>query len=144
MKNIFCKQWKGISFCLPALRAVRRKFIPFRLLGSSPIPRQSADAPLTEHHKICGGYAALEWKKSSFLFGKETHRKADRIRPFLLQQCDKSILLLATNGYQEEMPLKYITVSKCPESRFKLLFLFLLKCGGSNGIYRFRNHPIEA
>ena len=94
MKNIFCKQWKGISFCLPALRAVRRKFIPFRLLGSSPIPRQSADAPLTEHHKICGGYAALEWKKSSFLFGKETHRKADRIRPFLLQQCDKSILLL--------------------------------------------------
>lgn len=64
--NFFCKQWKGISFCPPALRAVRRKFIPSRLLGSSPIPRQSADAPLTEHHKICGGYAALEWQKRSW------------------------------------------------------------------------------
>ena len=29
-------------------------------------PRQSADAPLTEHHKICGGYAALEWQKRSW------------------------------------------------------------------------------
>ena len=29
-----------------------QKFIPFRLLGRSPNPRQSAGATLTEHHKI--------------------------------------------------------------------------------------------
>lgn len=51
----------------PALCAVWPKAYPFPLLGSSPIPRQSADASLTEHHKICGGYAALHKQKGNLI-----------------------------------------------------------------------------
>lgn len=39
-------------FALHPLWGGWQKFIPFRLLGSSPSPRQSAGATLTEHHII--------------------------------------------------------------------------------------------
>ena len=37
---------------ISAAAASNGKEYPFRLLGSSPSPRQSAGATLTEHHKI--------------------------------------------------------------------------------------------
>ena len=48
----FASNGKGYPFALHPLWGGGQKFIPFRLLGSSPSPRQSAGATLTEHHII--------------------------------------------------------------------------------------------